>query len=345
VKTKKKVFEPKKSEAKKTEEIDKKALKDCEAKLAKAKTEIQKIVVGYEDVIETMLRALIADGHILVEGVPGIAKTLMMLALSRVTGTDFKRLQFTPDMLPSDIVGVHTYDPQRNCFTTIKGPIFTNLALVDEINRAPPKVQSALLEAMQERRVTIAGETYEMDKPFLVLATQNTVESLGVYMLPAAQLDRFLFKVTMKYLPPEEEQKILRRNMTIFSIDYFGLERAITKELLLSMQKLVPQIYLGDEVENHIVNIVESTRNPQKYGIKLGKYIQYGASPRASIGLYIAAKAHAFMRGQAFVTSEDVKKVAHDVLAHRINLSYEGQAEEIDPVQIIDEILAKAPIE
>ncbi|OIO27329.1 ATPase [Candidatus Micrarchaeota archaeon CG1_02_60_51] len=325
-------------------ELDKNDLKNCRAKIAAAKSEMQKIVIGQDETVDALFRAMLADGHVLIEGVPGIAKTLIMVALSQTTGTDFKRIQFTPDMLPSDIVGISTYDPKKG-FTTIKGPVFTNLVLADEINRASPKVQSAMLEAMQERQVTIAGETFGIQHPFLVLATQNTMESLGVYTLPAAQLDRFLFKLNMGYLTPEQEKTVLKKNTTIYKLEDFGVAKVLKKEDILEYQKLTHKIYLGDEVEEYIINLVNATRYPQKYGIELGKYVQYGASPRASIGLYIAAKAQALIKGQTFVTSEHVKEVAHDVLRHRVFLNYEGQAEEIDEDKIIAEILAKVPVE
>jgi len=324
-------------------ELDKAALKKCQSKLNNARSEMHKIVVGYDDTIDALLRAMISNGHVLIEGVPGIAKTLVMLSLSRVTGTEFKRIQFTPDMLPSDIIGINSYDPKKG-FTTIKGPVFTNLVLADEINRASPKVQSAMLEAMQERTVTIAGESFKMDNPFLVLATQNTIESLGVYALPAAQLDRFLFKLYMDYLKPEEEKRVLHKNISLYKLEDFNLRQTLKKEELLKMQELVHKVYLSDEVEEYIVNLVNSTRHPKKYRLELGKYIQYGSSPRASLGLYIAAKAQALMTGHTFVTPEHVKDVAHDVLRHRILLNYEGQAEEVKEDAVISEMLSKVPV-
>lgn len=324
-------------------EIDKRELKEYQALVSNAKNEMRKIVVGQDEAINACFKAMIADGHILIEGIPGIAKTLIMIALSRVSGLQCRRIQFTADMLPSDITGINTYDPKAG-FTTIKGPIFTNLVLADEINRAPAKVQSAMLEAMQEKKTTIGGETYAMMNPFLVLATQNNVESLGVYTLPAAQVDRFLFKIVMLHPKKEEEKEILQKNMTIYSFDDFGLKQLMKPDQVLKMQKLVHQIYASDEVNEYIVDLVDATRKPSEYGIENGKYIEYGSSPRATIGLYIASKAQAFMQGSTFITPAHVKNVAKDILRHRLILNYEGQAERVDPDMIIEEILNKVAV-
>lgn len=314
-----------------------------QAVIHKVKKEIAKIVVGQEIVVEGMIRGLLCDGHVLVEGIPGIAKTLSIRALATATGCDFNRIQFTVDLLPSDIVGITSYDKDRG-FYVIKGPLFAHFILADEINRAPPKTQSAMLEAMQERQATIGKTTYELELPFFVMATQNPIESEGVYPLPEAQIDRFLFKLHMTYPELEEEPKILHRNITTHKFEDFGLKAVTTPEKLLEMQEAVKRIFLSPEVEKYIVRLVESSRNPEKYHIRLGRYIEWGGSPRASIALFIAAKANALMRGNAFATPTDVKAVAHDVLRHRIILNYEGQAENIEINEVIDELLKRIPV-
>jgi len=324
-------------------QIDAMKIRACKETITRTKNEIKKAVVGQEEAMDSLLRALLCGGHVLIEGVPGIAKTLLMITLAEVTGEEFKRIQFTPDMLPSDITGIKTYDPKKG-FTTIKGPVFTNFVLADEINRAPPKVQSSLLEAMQERQVTIGDETFGLPDPFLVLATQNTIESLGVYDLPAAQLDRFLFKLVMGYPTTDEEKLILKKNITTHSLEYFNLKQVLKPKEIIEMQKLVQQVYVSAQVEEYIVRIVDATRHADKYGVESGKYIDEGASPRASIGMYTASKAQSLMSGNSFVTPEHVRDIAPDVLRHRIILNYEGQAEEITQDQIVKEILAKVPV-
>jgi MoxR-like ATPase len=314
-----------------------------QAIIHKIKREINKIVVGQEIVIEGMIRGLLCDGHVLVEGIPGIAKTLSIRALATATGCEFNRIQFTVDLLPSDIVGITSYDKDRG-FYVIKGPLFAHFILADEINRAPPKTQSAMLEAMQERQATIGKTTYELESPFFVMATQNPIESEGVYSLPEAQIDRFLFKLHMTYPKLEEEPKILYQNITTNKFEDFGLKAVTTPEKLMEMQAVVKRVYLGPEVERYIVKLVDASRNPDKYHIRLGKYIEWGGSPRASIALFIAAKANALMRGNAFATPTDVKSVAHDILRHRIILNYEGQAEDIQTDEVVDEILKKIPV-
>lgn len=305
--------------------------------------EMGNIVVGQREVIDTMILALACNGHCLVEGVPGIGKTLTIKAMSKIMGCDYSRIQFTPDILPSDIIGITSYDEKRG-FYTIKGPIFTNFVLADEINRAPPKVQSALLEGMQERQVTIGKETFKLPGAFFVMATQNPLENLGTYTLPEAQVDRFLFKIKMGYPDIKEEAQILNKNMTIFNFDDFGLKALLDENKIISLQKIVKHIYLDKKVEDYIVRIIDCTRNPKNYSIKLGEYIQYGASPRGTIALFIASKAKALLNQREYVTPQDVKEIAHLVLRHRIILNYEGQAEEIDVDTIIDEILSKVPI-
>ncbi len=323
--------------------MDTQRIHTARATFARVKNEIKQVVVGQDKVVDALLRAMLCNGHVLIEGVPGIAKTLLMTSLAEVMKADFKRIQFTPDMLPSDITGIKTYDPKKG-FTTIKGPVFTNFVLADEINRAPPKVQSALLEAMQEYQVTIGDETFPLQRPFFVLATQNTVESLGVYDLPAAQLDRFLFKLVMGYPTPEEEKLVLHRNITLYSLSDFNLHRVTDLKELAEMQNLTKSIYLSSQVEEYIVSIIDATRNPGKYNVESGKYIEEGASPRASIGIYIASKAQALLSGNTFVTPEHVKEVAADVLRHRIIVNYEGQAERVNQDAIIREILSKVPV-
>ncbi len=311
--------------------------------VAGMKKELTKIVVGQEFVVDAVIRGLIANGHVLVEGVPGIAKTLIVRALAEVTGCTNSRIQFTVDLLPTDIVGITAYDKVKG-FYTLKGPIFTNYIIADEINRAPPKTQSALLEAMQEKQATIGKITYPMMKPFFVMATQNPIESSGTYKLPEAQIDRFLFKVLISYPNSDEERLILQTNMSLRKFEEFALQSVTTPNEIIRMQLAAKDIYLSEEIERYIVEIVMATRNPIKYDIKLGRYILYGGSPRASIGLFIAAKADALMNGKNYVIPQNVKNVAYDVMRHRILLNYEGQAEGIKTEQIIEEILEKVPM-
>jgi len=309
----------------------------------KIKKEISNVVVGQEKVINGFLRALLSDGHVLVEGVPGLAKTLIVRTLSSVMGCDFSRIQFTPDLLPTDIIGITAYEREKG-FYVLKGPIFSNFILADEINRAPPKVQSALLECMQEKQVTIGKETFNMPPPFFVLATQNPLEQIGVYPLPEAQIDRFLFKINISYPNIKEEQIILNNNITIKKFDDFNLKSMVSPEKILELQADVKKIYLDKKIEKYIIQIVDATRNPDKYKIKLGHYIEWGASPRASIGLFIASKAEALMQGKTFVTPQYVKEVAYDVLRHRVSLNYEAQSEDIKVEDVISDILARVPV-
>ena len=311
--------------------------------IAKLKKEIRKTVVGQQEIVNALIEALICNGHVLVEGVPGIAKTLLVRTLSAATGGSFSRIQFTPDLLPSDIIGITTYEEGKG-FYTIKGPIFANFVLADEINRAPPKVQSALLEAMQERQATIGKQTYSLPHPFLVMATQNPIESLGTYKLPEAQLDRFMYKLLMTYPTFEEEIEVLNRNITTKKFEEYSINPVMTIQTILQAQQDVKMIYTSKKIEKYIVRIIDATRRPEKYGVEKGKYIEYGASPRGSIALYIASKAHALINGKGFVSPQDVKDVAPRVLRHRIILTYEGEAEEITPDEIISEILKKVPI-
>lgn len=309
----------------------------------RVKKEMRKVVVGQDAVVDALCEALIANGHVLVEGIPGVGKTLTIRALAKVTGCQFSRIQFTPDLLPTDIVGITTYEEGKGFFT-VKGPVFSNFVLADEINRSPPKVQSALLESMQERQATIGKETFQLPSPFFVMATQNPVEQLGTYKLPEAQVDRFLYKILITYPTFEEEVKILNQNMTTHDFAEYDLSPILSQVDILDVQKFVKKIYTNPKIERYIIRVVEATRTPQKYNIASGKYIGFGASPRAGISLYIASKAHALLRGRGYVTPDDVKDVAYNVLRHRIILNFEGEAEEIKTEAIIKEILDKVPI-
>jgi len=307
------------------------------------RAEIGKVVIGQREMIDGLIEALISNGHTLVEGIPGIGKTLLVKTLAKITGCAFSRIQFTPDLLPTDIVGLTTYEEGRGFFT-VKGPIFANFILADEINRSPPKVQSALLESMQERQATIGKETFKLPSPFFVMATQNPIEQLGTYKLPEAQVDRFLYKLIMSYPTPEEEIRILKTNITLYNFDDFDLRRVLTPDDITRVQEFVKEIYLDKKIESYIINIVDATRKPAKYDVKLGKYIEVGGSPRSSIALYIAAKAHALLKGRSHVVANDIKDVAYNCLRHRILLNFEGEAEGIKTEAIIKEILEKVPI-
>lgn len=315
----------------------------CKKDIESIKKEVSKVVIGQQEIVDSLIRAIISDGHVLLEGVPGLAKTLVVRTIASVFGCDFKRIQFTPDLLPADLIGITTYDKEKG-FYVVKGPIFTNFVLADEINRAPPKVQSALLECMQERQATIGRESFQIPSPFFVLATQNPLESLGTYPLPEAQIDRFLFKLKVGYPNLEEENLILENNITIKKFEAYNLRPIYSAEKLMKLQETVKQIYCDEKIKKYVVSIVDATRHPNDYGIKLGKYIEWGASPRASIGLYIASKAEALMHGKTFVVPQFVKNVAFDVLRHRIIVNYEGQSENITSEDIIKEVLNRVPI-
>ena len=302
------------------------------------RAEIGKTIIGQTHMIDKLLIGLLANGHVLLEGVPGLAKTLAINSLSKTIKADFSRIQFTPDLLPADVVGTLIYNPKEESFKVKKGPIFANFVLADEINRAPAKVQSALLEAMQERQVTIGNDTFEMPSPFLVLATQNPVEQEGTYPLPEAQVDRFLLKVVIGYPTKEEEQAILRANL---NKDGLHEPQAVVKaKEILEARELVKSIYMDEKVEKYIVDLVFATRSPENIGLgHLTELIGFGASPRASIGLGIAAKAHAFLNHRGYVVPEDVRAVAMDVLRHRVGLTFEAEAENITQEQIVTEIM------
>jgi MoxR-like ATPase len=294
--------------------------------LDRVRVEIQKVIVGQEELIERLLVGLLCNNHILIEGVPGLAKTLSVTTLARTIQASFQRIQFTPDLLPADLIGTLIYNPRSGDFTTKKGPIFTNIILADEINRAPAKVQSALLEAMQERQVTIGDKTHPLDEPFMVLATQNPIEQEGTYPLPEAQVDRFMLKVKVTYPSKDEEKKILERMAR--SSTKIDVQPVISPKDILRLRQLSDEIYMDEKVEDYILNIVQATRTPEKYGLDVGKLIQYGASPRATIYLAMASRAHALMQGRGYVTPQDVKSIGMDVLRHRVIITYEAEAEE-----------------
>ena len=299
--------------------------------------EMNKVIVGQKHMSERLLVALLSNGHVLLEGVPGLAKTLAISTLAKTIEAKFSRLQFTPDLLPADIIGTQIYSPKKENFSIKKGPIFANFILADEINRAPAKVQSALLEAMQERQVTIGGESFDLDKPFLVMATQNPVEQEGTYPLPEAQVDRFMLKVVIDYPKKEEEKIIIRNNLATT----FPAPNSVLKtNAIIRARDLVKEVYMDEKIEQYIIDIVFATRNPKEYGLnKFQEMISFGGSPRASINLAIASKAYAFIKRRGYVIPEDVRALCHDVLRHRIGLTYEAEAENITSEDIITEIL------
>ena len=310
--------------------------------ISRIRREVHKVVVGQEKMVESLLVGLICQGHILLEGVPGLAKTTTINALAKSLGLDFKRVQFTPDLLPTDIIGTEIYDPTVNSFKIKKGPIFTNLLLADEINRAPAKVQSALLEVMQERQVTIGERTFKIDLPFLVMATQNPVEQEGAYELPEAQLDRFLMKVIVGYNTRAEELEIARR---VSNKSFLPIEQVATIEDLEAVRAEAMDVHLDSEIEKYIIELIFATREPAKYGLReLEEYIEFGASPRASIDMYKASRAVAYIKGQDFVSPIEIAYIAKEILRHRIILSYEAQAEGITQDMIIEKVLAAVPI-
>jgi MoxR-like ATPase len=307
----------------------------------KIRSEIGKVLVGQQELIDGLLMGLFTKGHILIEGVPGLAKTSAVKALADTVQAHFKRIQFTPDLLPADLIGTEVYRPKTGDFVMKKGPIFNNIILADEINRAPSKVQSALLEAMQEHQVTIGETTFALDDPFLVLATQNPIEQEGTYPLPEAQVDRFMFKLIMDYPDKAEEKQIMQR---------VGFEAPTEVEAVLASEKLnevynlINSVYMDDKLRDYIVDLVFSTRKPGEYGLDMDDYIQYGASPRATIFLSLAARAYAFLHGRAYVTPQDVKSIAPWVLRHRIIPTYEAEAEDITTDQIISRIFDSVPV-
>jgi MoxR-like ATPase len=299
--------------------------------------EIQKVIVGQKNLVDRLLIGLLSDGHILLEGVPGLAKTLAITTLSQTIDASFSRIQFTPDLLPADLLGTMIYSQKKEEFQVKKGPIFANLILADEINRSPAKVQSALLEAMQEKQVTLGEETYLLERPFLVLATQNPIEQEGTYPLPEAQVDRFMMKVVITYPSRDEERLIIRENL---SRVFPSAQRILKPADIMAAREVVKEVYLDEKIENYILDIVFATRNPEKAGLaQFVPLIQYGGSPRASINLAKAAKAYAFIKRRGYVVPEDIRAVCHDVMRHRIGLTYEAEAENITSENIISEIL------
>jgi len=301
-------------------------------------TEVRRVIVGQASLLDRLLIALLADGHVLLEGVPGLAKTLSIQTLAHVLHSDFARIQFTPDLLPADILGTSIFDARKGRFQTKRGPVFTNLLLADEINRAPAKVQSALLEAMQERQVTFGGETLELPRPFLVLATQNPIDNEGTYPLPEAQLDRFMLKVKVGYPTRQEELEIVERMTRPVSIE---LQRQGDLDLIAQARACLSHVHISDKIKRYVVDLVHATRSPREHGLEsLADLISFGASPRASIHLTLGARAHAFLRKRAYVLPEDVKAIAPDVLRHRIILSYEAEAQDISVEDLIRKILA-----
>ncbi|HOW58817.1 MAG TPA: MoxR family ATPase [Candidatus Omnitrophota bacterium] len=317
-------------------------IRDASAPLKDLTREIGKVIVGQQYLVDRLLMALLADGHILIEGVPGLAKTLSVRTLSQAIEAHFQRIQFTPDLLPADVVGTLVYNPKDGNFSTKKGPIFTNIILADEINRAPSKVQSALLEAMQERQVTIGNETFPLPVPFLVLATQNPIEQEGTYPLPEAQVDRFMLKLVVTYPNKKEEKEILERMSTGRAIK---VSPVMNLNKIMELRQLMNQIYIDDKVKDYILDLVFATRNPQDYKLEeLKPLISYGASPRASIMLTLASKAHAFLQGRGYVTPDDVKQIGMDVLRHRVLITYEAEAEDMTSDDVVKKIFDQVEV-
>jgi MoxR-like ATPase len=310
--------------------------------IAPLQTEMARVVVGQKNLVDGLLIGLLCNGHILLEGVPGLAKTLTVKTLASGIQTGFQRIQFTPDLLPADLIGTLIYNPRSGEFTTKQGPLFSNLILADEINRAPAKVQSALLEAMQERQVTIGESTFKLPDPFLVLATQNPIEQEGTYQLPEAQLDRFMLKLNVGYPSKTEERKIL--DLMATSAPNLSISAIVDPQDIIKAREIVNSIYVDDRVKDYIVDIVWATREPSKYKLNLDGMVRYGASPRATIYLTLAARARAFLQGRGYATPQDVKSVGADVLRHRIIVSYEAEAEEMTSEMIIEKVFAGLPV-
>lgn len=318
------------------------SVKEEAACLYRLREEIGRVIVGQRYLVDRLMIGLLANGHVLLEGVPGLAKTLSVKTLAQAVNASFQRLQFTPDLLPADLIGTLIYNPREGVFTTKKGPIFANIILADEINRAPAKVQSALLEAMQERQVTIGDQTHPLPDPFLVLATQNPIEQEGTYPLPEAQVDRFMLKLSITYPSREEERQILDRMAS--TNHRGGASPVINTEDILRLRALVDQIYLDDKIKDYIIDLVFATRNPAAYKLDLQRLIQYGASPRATLYLTLAAKAHAFLQGRGYVTPQDVKSIGHDILRHRVIVTYEAEAEDIDADAVVKSVFDGVPV-
>ncbi len=306
------------------------------------RAEMQKVIIGQKYLVDRLIIGLLSNGHILLEGVPGLAKTLSVKTLASCLHTAFQRIQFTPDLLPADLVGTQIYNPKEGAFSTKKGPIFSNIILADEINRAPAKVQSALLEAMQERQVTIGHQSYPLPSPFLVMATENPIEQEGTYPLPEAQVDRFMLKLRITYPSIEEERLIL--DAMAFTQKEILVKPVIEPAALLEARAVVDNIYVDDKIKEYILSIVFATRDPGKYQLEIQEYLRYGASPRATIYLTVGARAHAFLNGRGYVTPQDVKSIAPDILRHRIIPSYEAEAEELTSDDLIQRILSELPV-
>jgi MoxR-like ATPase len=302
--------------------------------------EVSKMVVGQKEIIRGIIRGILCNGHVLVEGVPGVAKTLVIMTIGKVMGCEVNRIQFTVDLLPTDITGIQSYTPGKG-FEVLKGPIFANFIIADEINRSPSKTQSALLEAMQEKKVTISKKTYDLPLPFFVMATQNPLENTGVYQLPEAQIDRFLFKLLIDYPTKEEEIHVLEQNMTTRSFDSYDLKPIANPKTIINLQREVKKVFTSDAIKKYIIDIVNVTRDKN---FSYAKYISYGASPRAAIALFIASKAESLMQGRNFVTPEDIKTVIYPVLRHRIILNYQAEAEKVSSDDIINEILKQVKV-
>ena len=312
------------------------AVRDLRATLDPLFAEVEKVIVGQRTMIERLLVGLLAGGHVLLEGVPGLAKTLAVRTLSRALRLSFSRIQFTPDLLPADVIGTQIYNPRSGEFSIKKGPIFGNLVLADEINRAPAKVQSALLEAMQEKQVTIGDHTYALEQPFLVMATQNPIEQEGTYPLPEAQVDRFMLKLKLTYPNKEEELAILNRMAAVEP--RLNVEPVLAPGDVFNLRQALDQIYVDDKIKRYIVDVVHATRRPAEYQLDIAPYIQVGASPRATIFLTRAAKGHAFLDGRGYVTPQDVKSIGYDVLRHRLSITYEAEAEDITSEELLKRI-------
>jgi MoxR-like ATPase len=323
-------------------EVINEKVREQSAFIQSLKAEIGKVIIGQEYLIDRLIIGMLSNGHVLLEGVPGLAKTLTVKTLAAALKTSFHRIQFTPDLLPADLTGTLIYNPKESDFFVKKGPVFANIILADEINRAPAKVQSALLEAMQEHQVTIGDQTFHLPEPFLVMATENPIEQEGTYPLPEAQVDRFMLKLKIDYPTLEEERRILDR-MARTETD-ITVNAVIDPESILKARRMIDEIYTDDKIKDYILSIVFATREPEKYGLNIKEHLRYGASPRATIALTIGARAHAFLQGRGYVTPQDVKSIAPDILRHRIILSYEAEAEELTPEIIIEKILSEIPV-
>jgi len=323
-------------------EVINQKVREQSAFIPSLKNEIGKVIVGQDYLIDRLIIGMLSNGHVLLEGVPGLAKTLTVKTLAAALKTSFHRIQFTPDLLPADLTGTLIYNPKESDFFVKKGPVFANIILADEINRAPAKVQSALLEAMQEHQVTIGDQTFHLPEPFLVMATENPIEQEGTYPLPEAQVDRFMLKLKIGYPTIEEERRILDR-MARTETD-IQVNAVVDPAAILSARRMVDEIYTDDKIKDYILSIVFATRDPEKYGLKIKEYLRYGASPRATIALTVGARAHAFLQGRGYVTPQDVKSIAPDILRHRIIVSYEAEAEELTPEILIDKILSEIPV-